>query len=110
MCRIKTSYLITVAGHGCGIPSLRSGLLSATPGSENDPERNYRGPGWSALLARPLLAAHHRPVGALRWGVRRPLRVRLRAAGRIQTVPGRLDPRERTVEPRCGFGWAVPAC
>jgi hypothetical protein len=38
------------------------------------------------------------------------LRVRLWAAGRIQTVPGRLDPRERTVEPRCGFGLAVPAC
>jgi hypothetical protein len=37
------------------------------------------------------------------------LRLRLRAAGRIQTVPGRLDPRERTVEPRCGFGLAVPA-
>ena len=38
------------------------------------------------------------------------MRLRLWAAGRIQTVPGRLDPRERTVEPRCGSGLAVPAC
>ena len=32
------------------------------------------------------------------------------ASRRIQTVPGRLDPRERTVKPRCGSGLAVPAC
>jgi hypothetical protein len=56
MCRIKNSYPTTVAGHGCGIPSLHTGLLSATRQRER-PRANHRGPGRSASLARPLLGS-----------------------------------------------------
>ena len=108
MCRIKNSYPITIAGHGCGIPSLRTGLLSATPAARTTPSETIEDPVGRPCWPDPCWAAHHRPVGALRWRVRRPLRLGLRVAGRIQTVPGRLDPRERTAEPRCGSGLPCP--
>jgi hypothetical protein len=79
----------------CGLPRPGRGLLEERARLPGQPAR----PGGSA---RPRRVVRRRP--ALRTGNRG------RGRGRTQTVPGRPDRRQSTVEPRCGSGLAVPAC